>query len=76
MATTTIIVQEYPCTFNFKTRKKLPKFRYDCPTRRKILVDAMRRMKIKSPSHLYTDYVVEVIECYPAENAEVWHLGS
>lgn len=75
----TIIVLDYPQTFGFKIRKELPTFDGEnCDVRNKILLRQLKKQKISSPCHLYTDYVVGVVE--PFDNGtisgEVWHLCS
>ena len=69
-----IIIQHYPATFYFDVRKDLPEFDGYCPVRQEILLRQLRRQKIDSPCHSYTDYVVEIVE--PILGGEIWQLGS
>lgn len=74
---TTITICEYPQTFTFKTKKKLPPFKYGCEVRTKLAHDAMKRYKVSSPSHSYCEYVVEeVCTAHFLPNQEYWYLGS
>ena len=75
----TIIVLDYPQTFEFKVKKELPTFNGEyCEVRNEILLRQLRRQKIYSPCHLYTDYVVGVVEPFDngTTSGEVWHLFS
>lgn len=70
----TITVVGYPCTFSFTTQQSLPDFSYGCPVRTELLHQKMEELGIESPTHAYTDYVVEAIE--KEGQVEYWHLGS
>lgn len=72
--TTNITIISYPTTFTFTTTEKLPPFKYACPVRKTILVEAMIAKKISSPCHAYTDYDVAMINI--SGNNEIWHLDS
>ena len=41
---------------------------------RKLLLKNLKKYKIDSPCHLYTDYIVESV--YPTDDGEIWFLGS
>jgi hypothetical protein len=69
-----IRVVGYPDTFTFKTDVKLPPFKSGCKVREKILHENMELLQVRSPSHAYEDYIVEVIE--KRGFFEFWHLGS
>ena len=69
-----IIVTDYPATFSFETEEKLPKFKFDCPVRTKIVQQQIIEQKIESPYHEPEHYMVENI--IPFEGGEIWELGS
>jgi len=76
----TITILDYPQTFSFTTITKLTPFNNDdpdvesCEVRRKLLLKNLKKYKIDSPCHDYTDYVVEIV--YPTDDGEIWFLGS
>lgn len=74
----TITINYYPQTFSFTTYTKLPPFNIDasesCEVRQRLLLKNLKKYKIDSPYHLYTDYLVEMI--IPTDNGEIWLLGS
>ena len=76
----TITIKDYPQTFSFTTITKLKPFNNDdpdiesCEVRQRLLLKNLKKYKIDSPCHLYTDYVVESV--YPTDNGEIWFLGS
>lgn len=69
-----IQINNYPSTFSFHTRKKLPEFEYGCQTRVTILHKKMNKLKPDSPYHSYEDFTVEVV--YKTPDGEIWQLGS
>ena len=69
-----IIINEYPCTFSFDTEENLPKFKYGCRTRTKIVRQQIIRQQIETPFHEPSDYCVE--EIFPFNGGEIWELGS
>jgi hypothetical protein len=69
-----ILIVDYPTTMTFEVRKELPEFNDYCEVRQKILLYQLRKQKIESPCHSYTDYVVEDI--FPLNDGEVWIIGS
>lgn len=75
-----ITIKYYPQTFSFNTITKLPPFNNDdpdyeiCEVRQRLLLKNLKKYKIDSPCHLYTDYIVEIV--YPTDDGEIWFLGS
>ena len=69
-----IKIYNYPDTFEIKTNVELPKYKYGCKQRKKILLSNLEEQKIHSPNHSYEDYIIEEVETY--KKYEVWHLGS
>lgn len=69
-----IIVEHYPANMTFKVIKELPEFTFNCPVRNKILHRQLKKNKVDSPCHLYTDYGVDLIEIF--DGGEIWHIGS
>ena len=67
---TTIFI-DYPTEFVFRTKKT---FTND-DERTDYLHTVLRRNKVKSPSHNYTDYVVEDVFMHGA-NVQEWIIGS
>ena len=80
----TIIIQDYPTDMCFKVRKELPEFTFNCPVRNKILHYQLKKQKVDSPCHAYSDYGVEFIEQNNVynevtdkfEDIEYWEIGS
>ena len=70
----TIIINHYPTTMTFNVRQTLPEFTFNCPVRNKILHRRLRRKKVDSPSHSYTDYGVDCITVF--DGGEIWEIGS
>lgn len=70
----TIIINHYPATFTFKVRKELPVFEDYCEVREEILLRQLRKQKIYSPCHSYTEYVIEMVETF--DGGEEWIIGS
>lgn len=58
----------------FQVRTKLPKFKYGCDARTRLVHRHFKRKKVPSPMHDYRDYLVESVEVY--DSGEIWHLGS
>jgi hypothetical protein len=76
---TEIRIEYYPSNINFSVNKALPDFKFGCQTRRKLLISAMKKMKVPSPVHAYEDYIVEAVKKTKKANGqtvEVWYLGS
>lgn len=74
MPNTLITVVDYPETFSFITRQKLPKFSFDCQTRYKILQKKLRQLNVDSAAHDWKDFNIEqVVEKY---GQEFWYLGT
>ncbi len=75
-----IVVMHYPQTFTFTTNETLTEFNEEteCSLRNRILHDELKRQKIESPYHAYTDYVVEIVETAVIGDTEIelWTLGS
>jgi len=69
-----IRIEGYPCTINFRTNTKLPRFKCGCKVRTKIAQDKMKKRRILSPNHDYSDYIVEEIRTNGTW--ETWYLGS
>ena len=69
-----IIVANYPDTFSFYTEEELPRFKFDCPIRTKLLRKQLEEQKIECPYHRYEDYNVEIMERF--KSGEVWFVGS
>jgi hypothetical protein len=69
-----ILILDYPFNMTFQVRKELPEFDDYCEVRQKILLYQLRKQKIYSPCHLYTDYVVEAV--VPMKDSEIWIIGS
>jgi len=76
----TITIKDYPKTFSFTTITKLTPFNNhdpdseSCEVRQRLLLKNLKKYKIDSPCHLYTDYRVERV--YPTDEGEIWFLGS
>jgi len=70
----TIIIEHYPTTMTFKVRKELPEFTFNCPVRNEILHRQLKKQKVDSPCHSYSDYGVDCIESF--DGGEVWEIGS
>ena len=70
----TIIINHYPATFTFKVRKELPEFEDYCEIREEILHRQLRKQKIYSPCHSYSEYIVEAIETF--DGGEEWIIGA
>jgi hypothetical protein len=76
----TITIKDYPKTFSFTTITKLTPFNNDDPdiesyvVRERLLLKNLKKYKIDSPCHLYTDYRIERV--YPTDDGEIWFLGS
>lgn len=76
---TRIQIKEYPDTFEFNIRTKLPKFKNGkgfkyCDIRNELLYKYLKKLNINSPYHHYGDYVVEVVT--KTSDGEIWQLGS
>ncbi len=73
-----IKIQFYPDTFEFETKVNFPKFDNNnielCQIRNRVLHKQMNKLKIKSPNHDYSDYVVENVTKFL--EGEIWQLGS
>ena len=69
-----IIVTDYPSTFSFHTEEKLPKFKFDCPIRTKIVQQQIIEQKIETPYHEANHYNVEEVILF--EGGEIWELGT
>jgi hypothetical protein len=64
---------DYPIDFSFKTKKTFT----TNEERTQHLQQVLRRKKVESPSHDYSDYVVEGIEVSRFYgNDEFWIVGS
>jgi hypothetical protein len=68
----TTIYIDYPTEFVFRTRKT---FTND-DERTDYLHTVLRRNKVSSPSHNYTDYVVEGVIVNESNETEQWIIGS
>ena len=68
-----IIVEHYPESMMFYVKNKLPKFKFNCPVRNKILHYQMNKEKVTA-NHDYSDYGVDNVEII--KDGEVWHIGS
>jgi hypothetical protein len=62
---------DYPTDLSFKTKKTFT----NNEERTKYLHQVLRKRKVESPSHDYTDYVVEDITEYSCLQ-ELWVVGS
>ena len=62
---------DYPTMFSFRTRKTFT----NNDERTKYLHYVLRKNKVDSPSHDYTDYVVEDIT-WVFDKSEFWIIGS
>jgi hypothetical protein len=72
-----IIVIDYPETFTFKVRKKMPDFEYGCEVRNKILRLELEKQNIPTDFYSYDDYAVEYVETkLEMPNYEFWYIGS
>jgi len=69
-----ILILDYPTNMTFQVRKDLPEFDEYCDVRQKILLYQLRKQKIESPMHHYTDYVIEAV--VPMKDSEIWIIGS
>jgi len=69
-----IIIENYPNDFSFEVTEKLPKFKFLCPVRTRIVQQQIEEQKIDIPYHDVSDYGVESI--IPFEGGEVWELGT
>jgi hypothetical protein len=69
-----IIVTDYPSTFSFHTKEKLPRFKFDCPVRTRIIQEELVKQKIETPYHEPNHYMVEEITRF--EGGEIWGLGT
>jgi len=76
----TITIKNYPQTFSFTTITKLTPFNNDdpdiesCEVRQRLLLKNLKKYKIYSRCHDYTDYRVEIV--FPTSIGEIWFLGS
>ena len=70
----TITIQGYPVTLIFKVRTKLPKFKYPCKVRDKILKRRLSGVPEALTCHAPGDFTVELVET--VGEGEVWHVGS
>lgn len=64
---------DYPLHINFETRAKLPRFKYGCPVRTKLLHKALEGCLYSAP-HEDKNFIVEKVE--KREGREIWHVGS
>jgi hypothetical protein len=71
----TIIIEGYPCTMSFQVRKELPEFTFDCPVRTSILHYQIKKRKIDTGFHHWSDYSVETIQIL-SDECEEWIIGS
>ena len=69
-----IIIVNYPDTFSFYIDEELPRFKFDCPVRTKLLREQLEKQQIECPYHRYEDYNVEIMERF--KSGEVWFVGS
>lgn len=70
----TIIIETYPAPMTFKVKKELPEFTFNCPVRNKILLYQLKKQKVNSPCHGYSEYGVDCITTF--DGGEVWEIGS
>jgi hypothetical protein len=64
---------DYPTDYSFKTKKTF----VSNEERTKYLHQVLRRNKVESPCHDYSDYVVEGVEPIgKANEREYWLIGS
>ena len=63
---------DYPTNLSFKTKKTFA----SNEERTKHLHQVLRRKKVESPCHDYTDYVVEMVEPNKYGSFEFWIIGS
>jgi len=65
---------DYPVEMSFNTKKEFQ----NNDERTTYLHQVLRRKKVDSPCHAYTDYVVEHADIAPIkqDNWEVWAVGS
>lgn len=70
-----VTIKDYPETFTFETKAKLPLFnKKHCRKRDGVLHRALALLNINSPLHAYGDYTVESVQ--KTKDGEVWELGS
>jgi len=65
------IIIDYPTNFTFRTKKT---FSND-EERTLYLHKVLKRDRVESPCHLYTDYSVEFVETL-SNGTEFWGIGS
>jgi hypothetical protein len=63
---------DYPTNFSFKTKKTFT----TNEERTQHLQQVLRRKKVESPCHDYTDYVVETADKLGCYDSEYWCVGS
>jgi hypothetical protein len=63
---------DYPINYSFKTKKTFN----SNEERTKYLHQVLRRNKIESPCHDYTDYLVENVDKLGCYDTEYWCIGS
>lgn len=75
-----IVVMHYPATFSFFTNETITDFNEEtgCSLRDRILHEELKRQKIDSPYHHYSEYTVEEVETttFGGIETELWGLGS
>ena len=69
-----IVILDYPDYFFFITDKVFDSNNRNCQVRRSVLVSEMKKQKIHSPYHHYTDYRIEIIK--QNKYGEEWVLGT
>jgi len=69
-----IVILDYPDYFFFITDKVFDSNNRNCQVRRSVLISEMKKQKIHSPYHHYTDYRIEIIK--QNKYGEEWVLGT
>lgn len=68
-----IQINDYPCTFSFNIDNCLPKFKYGCKIRTK-LVRMLLKYQYYAVHHTPDDFIVE--DVIKIKDGEIWILGS
>lgn len=68
-----IKVMNYPRTFSFDTKEKLPPFKYGCSVRTAIVQKQLAKITY-NVLHVPKDFIVERVR--KTATGETWHLGS
>ena len=68
------IYTDYPIQIHFNARTELPRFKYGCEVRTKILRRQLRKCLLIDIPHKVSDFTIERIT--KIKDGEIWHIGS